>query len=54
MSLSSGAVATASIKEPSMIRMGPIRTYPDYFVVLSLLGLTSTLLIMNWLSRTKA
>jgi hypothetical protein len=48
------SVATASIKEPSMIRMGPIRTYPDYFVVLSLLGLTSTLLIMNWLSRTKA
>lgn len=48
------SVATASIKEPTMIRMGPIRTYPDYFVVLSLLGLTSTLLIMNWLSRTKA
>ncbi|MDF2670258.1 MAG: hypothetical protein K0R67_2564 [Paenibacillus sp.] len=49
-----GSVAIASIKEPSMIRMGPIRTYPDYFVILSLLGLTSTLLIMNWLSRTKA
>lgn len=48
------SVATASIKEPSMIRMGPIRTYPDYLTVLSMLGLTSTLLIMNWLSRTKA
>lgn len=48
------SIATASIKEPTLIRMGPIRTYPDYFVILSLLGLTSTLLIMNWLSRTKA
>jgi hypothetical protein len=37
-----------------MIRMGPIRSYPDYMVVLSLLGLTATLLIMNWLSRTRA
>jgi len=48
------SMATASIKEPYMIRMGPIRSYPDYMVVLSLLGLTATLLIMNWLSRTRA
>lgn len=47
-------VATASLKDPYMIKMGPIRTVPDYMVVVSLLGLTGTILIMNWLSRTKA
>ncbi|WP_127588361.1 anti-sigma factor family protein [Paenibacillus koleovorans] len=48
------SVVTASIKEPTMIRMGPIRSYPDYFIVLSLLGLTGTLLSLNWLSRTRS
>jgi len=47
-------VMTASLKEPYMVTMGPIRSVPDYMVVVSLLGITGTILIMNWLSRTKA
>lgn len=47
-------VATASLKDPYMVKMGPIRSVPDYMVVVSLLGLTGTILIMNWLFRTKA
>lgn len=35
------------------VKIGPIRTIPDYLLSLSLLGLISTLLIMNWLSRTR-
>ncbi len=45
--------AVASISEPFMYKIGPIHTYPDYLLALSLLGLTCTLLIMNWLSRTR-
>ncbi|MEF3301784.1 anti-sigma factor family protein [Paenibacillus sp. GYB003] len=47
-------VATASLKDPYMVTVGPIRSVPDYMVVVSMLGLTGTILIMNWLSRTKA
>ncbi|RKN72459.1 anti-sigma factor family protein [Paenibacillus ginsengarvi] len=47
-------VATASLKDPYMVTMGPIRSVPDYMIVISLLGFTGTILIMNWLSRTKA
>lgn len=49
--------AVASLKgfsEPFMYQVGPIHTYKDYLLFLSLLGLTSTLLIMNWLSRTRS
>lgn len=46
-------VATASLKDPYMVTMGPFRSVPDYMVVVSLLGLTGTILIMNWLSRTR-
>jgi hypothetical protein len=49
--------AVASLKgfsEPFMYQVGPIHTYRDYLLFLSLLGLTSTLLIMNWLSRTRS
>jgi hypothetical protein len=46
--------AVASLKDPYMITMGPVRTVPDYMIVFSLLGLTAAILIMNWLSRTKA
>jgi hypothetical protein len=45
---------TASLKDPYMISVGPIRSVPDYMIVISFLGLTGTILIMNWLSRTKA
>jgi hypothetical protein len=46
---------TASIRpqEPFMLKDGLIQSTPDYLLVLSLLGLISTLLVMNWLGRTK-
>ncbi|WP_231506249.1 anti-sigma factor family protein [Paenibacillus sp. UNC451MF] len=49
--------AVASLKgfsEPFMYQVGPIHTFKDYLIFVSLLGLTCTLLIMNWLSRTKS
>jgi hypothetical protein len=49
--------AVASLKgfnEPFMYQVGPIHTYKDYMLFLSLIGLTSTLLVMNWLSRTRS
>ncbi|MDF2938283.1 MAG: zf-HC2 protein [Paenibacillaceae bacterium] len=36
------------------VKIGPLRSIPDYMLSLSILGLISTLLIMNWLSRTRA
>lgn len=36
------------------VKIGPLRSMPDYMLSLSILGLISTLLIMNWLSRTRA
>jgi anti-sigma factor RsiW len=48
--------AVASLKgfnEPIRYHVGPIQTMKDYLLFLSLIGLTSTLLIMNWLSRTR-
>lgn len=48
--------AVASLKgfnKPFMYQVGPIHTVQDYMLFLSLLGLTCTLLIMNWLSRTR-
>jgi len=46
------ASAGATIIDP--VKIGPIKTVPDYLLSLSILGLISTLLIMNWLSRTRA
>lgn len=49
--------AVASLKgfsEPFMYQVGPIHTFKDYMIFVSLLGLTCTLLIMNWLSRTRS
>jgi hypothetical protein len=42
----------ASISDPLVLKMGPI-TYPDYLVAVSLLGLISVLLFINWFSRTR-
>ncbi len=44
----------ASISAPTILRMGPIQTYTDYLLALSILGFVFTLLIMNWLSRLRA
>jgi hypothetical protein len=49
--------AVASLKgfnEPFTYHVGPIHTYRDYLLALSLIGITSALLIMNWLSRTRS
>jgi hypothetical protein len=40
--------------EPLKYHVGPIDSYSHYLLVLSILGLTCTMLIMNWFSRTKA
>lgn len=40
--------------EPLKFHVGPIDSYSHYLLVLSILGMTCTMLIMNWLSRTKA
>jgi hypothetical protein len=40
--------------EPLKYHVGPIDSYSHYLLVLSILGMTCTILIMNWFSRTKA
>jgi hypothetical protein len=42
-----------SFMEPIRFHVGPITSYPHYLLVISILGLISTMLIMNWFSRTK-
>ncbi|OXM88277.1 hypothetical protein CF651_02875 [Paenibacillus rigui] len=57
MNVHSMPSAVASLKgfsEPFMYQAGPIHTLKDYLIFVSLLGLTCTLLIMNWLSRTRS
>lgn len=52
-SMSSSTVASASgFIEP--IKIASIHYTPNYLLALSLLGFTCTLLIMNWLSRTRS
>lgn len=56
MNVHSMPTAVASLKgfnEPFMYRVGPIQTVKDYMLFVSLLGLTCTLLIMNWLTQTR-
>lgn len=51
MSRTTFASVAPTIIDP--VKIGPIRSVPDYLLSLSILGLISTLLIMNWLSRTR-
>jgi hypothetical protein len=51
--LSATAVASTSALIVEPIKLSSIHT-PDYWLALSLLGLISALLIMNWLSRTRS
>lgn len=44
-------VPVASISDPFVLQVIP--AYPQYWVALSLLGIIMTLLILNWLSRTR-
>jgi hypothetical protein len=48
------ASLSPSIMEPLRFNVGPIDSYPHYLLVVSILGLISTMLIMNWFTRTKA
>lgn len=43
-----------SFMEPLRFNVGPIHSYPHYLLVVSILGLIGTMLVMSWLSRTKA
>lgn len=47
-------IPVASLSTPTVIRMGPVQTYSDYLMALSILGFVFMLLIMNWLSRLRA
>lgn len=44
-------VPVASISDPFVLQIVP--SFPQYYVALSLLGIIMTLLILNWLSRTR-
>lgn len=45
-------VPVASISDPFVLQIVP--AFPQYYVALSLLGIIMTLLILNWLSRTRS
>jgi hypothetical protein len=45
--------AVASLSDPFLLKVGPIHTISDYMLAISLIGMVSTLLILNWLSRTR-
>ncbi|WP_156889584.1 anti-sigma factor family protein [Paenibacillus harenae] len=45
-------VPVASISDPFVLKVIP--AFPQYYVALSLLGIVMTLLILNWLSRTRS
>jgi len=44
-------VPVASISDPFVLKLVP--SFPQYYIALSLLGIIMTLLILNWLSRTR-
>ncbi|MCR8642269.1 zf-HC2 domain-containing protein [Paenibacillus sp. N1-5-1-14] len=48
------ANVSSSFVEPVRFQVGPIDSYPDYLLVLSLLGFISMILIMNWFTRMKS
>lgn len=50
--MSTGTLQAQVLVEP--LKLGPIQSFPDYMVVLSFLGITAALLILNWWSRMKA
>lgn len=47
-------IPVASISAPSILKVGPIDTYPDYLLITSIIGFICMLLLMNWLSRLRA
>lgn len=47
-------VPVASIGDPIILNLPQVESYPDFMLVLSLLGMICTLLIMNWFARLRA
>jgi len=47
-------IPMASISAPFVLDIGPVDSYPDYLIVVSIIGIVCSLLIMNWLSRLRA
>jgi hypothetical protein len=45
-------VPVASVSDPFVLQVVP--TFPQYWIALSLLGVVMSLLILNWLSRTRS
>lgn len=45
-------VPVASLSDPIMLNVSP--AMPEYWIALSMVGIVMTLLILNWLSRTRA
>lgn len=54
LTLFSQEIPTASITAPFVLDMGPVDSYPDYLVMISIIGVIVSLLILNWLSRLRA
>lgn len=46
-------IPVASISDPILVRMDTLHTDPNYWLVFSLLGIVSILMIMSWLSRVR-
>ncbi|OPA81457.1 hypothetical protein BVG16_03880 [Paenibacillus selenitireducens] len=49
--LNLGQIPVASIGDPPILEVVP--TYPHYWIALSLLGITFSLLLLNWLARVR-
>jgi anti-sigma factor RsiW len=49
--MSNTTLASTALIKP--IKIGMLKSSPDYFLAMSLFGMIATLLIMNWLSRTR-
>lgn len=46
-------VPVASINDPIVWSINPTQSYPDYLLVVSIIGFVATILTMSWLSRVK-
>lgn len=52
-SAGSGVTLASVVLDPAMVRMGPLDYSTNYLLVLSLLGLISSLFILNWFVRVR-
>jgi anti-sigma factor RsiW len=47
-------IPTASLTTPFVLDFGSMDSYPNYLIIISILGVIFSLLIMNWLSRLRS